>query len=91
MDKDESVLRVECPGCGRVLWVDSASGDVIKSERSRKPKSSLDDLLLKEKQKKAAADSRFLSTAKLREAKKAEAQKRFAAVLDNLDEEPDPD
>ena len=71
MEKENpGVFKVSCPGCHMVLWIDPDTREVIKSERPKKKKGSLDDLLLKEKKKKDETDQRFTSTAELVEKKK---------------------
>ena len=71
MEKNiEGVFQVNCPGCTMVLWIDPETREVIKSERPKKKRGSLDDLLLKEKKKKDESDQRFTSTAELAKKKK---------------------
>ena len=82
-EKNE-VFKVSCPDCHRVLWIDLQSREVIKSERPKKKKGSLDDLLLKEKKKKNEADQRFTSTAELARKKKEDAQEKFEQAFGKL-------
>jgi len=91
MDSSTELIRIECPGCRLVLWVDPVSRDVVKTEKPEKEKASLDDLLIQEKNKKLAADQRFISTARLRDRKKAEARKRFAEALSDVESQEDED
>ena len=85
-EKDD-VFQVNCPGCGLVLWIDPQTREVIKSERPKKKKGSLDDLLIKEKKKKEEADLRFTSTAELAKKKKQVAQERFEKAFGKLKED----
>jgi len=82
--KKKEVFKVSCPDCHKVLWIDSQSREVIKSERPKKAKGSLDDLLLKEKKKKSESDQRFTSTAELARKKKEEAQEKFEQAFGKL-------
>ena len=91
MSDPVKLLKVRCPGCRLVIWVDPATETVIRTEAPAKEKTSLDDLLLQEKQKKSAAEERFLSTVRLRDRKQEEARKRFSEVLSGVDREEDED
>jgi hypothetical protein len=86
MSKPSKLVRVECPGCRLVLWLDPATGDIIKTEKTKKEKASLDHLLVQERQKQLAADKRYSSTAQLRDIKKTEARKRFDEVLSKVED-----
>jgi uncharacterized protein YbaR (Trm112 family) len=86
-DMDERLLEIICPCCRSRLWIDVQNREVIRSERPGKQKASLDELLLKEKQKKEGADGKFLSTAELARRRKAEAQDKFARAFGKADEE----
>jgi hypothetical protein len=81
------VFQVNCPGCNLVLWIDSQTREVIKSERVKKKKGSLDDLLIKEKKKKEEVDLRFTSTAELAKKKKQAAREKFEKAFGKLDED----
>ena len=89
--KDSDVLKVECPCCGSLLWIDSAHKEVIKSERKKKKKGSLDDLLLKERKRKADFEARFESTAELAREKQKEAQKKYTEAFKRMEKRDDED
>ena len=71
-----SVFQVECPGCSSQLWIDSKTEAVIKSEKGKAKRSSLDELLFKEKKKKEAADRRFTATAELAKERQQKAREK---------------
>ncbi len=71
------VLKITCPVCKVVFWIDAESGEVIKTEKRKKKKSSLDELLLIEKMKKKEADRRFDTTSAMEKEKRKEAQKKI--------------
>jgi len=79
------VFQVECSCCRTKLWIDPVSKDVLKSEKAKKKKGSLDDLLLKEKKKKEAVDRRFAATAELAKEKQKIAQEKFEKAFTNLE------
>jgi len=79
------VLKITCPVCRVVLWIDAESREVIKTENQKKKKSSLDELLLKEKKKKSEADRRFDITSAMEKEKRREAQKKFAKAFSDID------
>ncbi len=76
-DKDLKILKAECPCCRSLLWIDINSHEVIEFERKIRKKGNLDELLLKEKERKAGFEARFASTAELAKEKQKEANKRF--------------
>jgi hypothetical protein len=78
------VLKITCPVCRVVFWIDAESGDFIKTEKRKKKKSSLDELLLKEKKKKSEADRRFDTTSAMEKEKRKEAQKKFAKAFSDI-------
>ena len=86
MEKDD-VFQVDCPGCNLVLWIHPQTQQVIKSERPKKKKGSLDDLLIKEKKKKEEADLRCTSTAELAKKKKQVAQEKFEKAFGKLEDD----
>ncbi|MCP5050036.1 MAG: hypothetical protein GY940_22915, partial [bacterium] len=66
-----NIIEIECPDCNSSLWVDVEKKAVIQHKKTEKKKmSSLDELLLKEKEKKAKVDERFLMAKDLEQAKK---------------------
>ncbi len=86
-EKKTSVIHVSCPVCRSVLWIDPVSQGVVKSEKAKKKKGSLDDLLEKEKKRKSEFDRKFEATAELEREKKKKAQEQFAKVFTKI--EPD--
>jgi len=88
-DQKEDIIPVHCPCCRTRLWIDPKSGTVIKSEKAAKEKSSLDDLLAKEKKKQEVMDQRFASTAELARKKKKEARDKFSKAFGSLDNKDD--
>jgi hypothetical protein len=91
MDADQgNVFEVECPCCRAVIWVDRATGAVVKSEKAARKKESLDELLLKEKRKTDGFATKFEATADLERKKRELAKERFAKAMGNIgDEEPE--
>lgn len=82
-----SVFQVDCPSCSAQLWIDPKSEAVIKSEKGKVKRSSLDELLLKEKKKKEEADKRFTATAELAKERQKKARERFEKALTEVDQE----
>jgi len=82
----EGVFEVECPCCRARLWVDGATGGVVKSEKPAKKTESLDELLLKEKRKTDGFATKFEATADLERKKRELAKERFAKAIGNLDD-----
>ena len=82
--KNKKVFQVICPDCQSVLWVDPLSHEVLKSEKMKRKKDSLDEMLLKEKKKKEGFARKFEATAELQEEKQKEARKKFDKAFDDL-------
>jgi hypothetical protein len=88
MDAEQGkVFEVVCPCCRSVVWVDATTGGVVKSERAAKKKESLDELLIKEKQKKDGFATKFEATADLEKKKRELAKEKFARAFGTLDED----
>ncbi len=87
--KKAGVFKVLCPCCEATIWVDPATEGVIKSEKAPKKKSSLDDLLLREKKKAEGMDHKLEATFELQKKKHDEAEARFKSAFDRKDKEGD--
>ncbi len=85
----EDVFKVVCPCCEAAIWVDGKTGAVIKSEKAPKKKSSLDDLLLKEKAKAEGMGRKLEATFELTKKKHDEAEARFKHALEHPEDQED--
>lgn len=83
------MFRVVCPCCHSVLWVDPEIREVIRSEKGRKPKGDLDELLSKEKKRQAEFDHRFDAGFDLQRKRQERAAEIFESVLSKADAEED--
>ena len=84
-EKKSNVFQVHCPVCRSILWIDTMNQDVVKSERSKKQKGNLDELLEKEKKRTSEFARKFEATAELEKEKKKKAQEIFAEALTKID------
>jgi Zn-finger nucleic acid-binding protein len=76
------MIEIECPICHANLWVDTDKKNVVQHKRSeKKTLSSFEELLNKEKQKKAAVDERFSQAQSLEQAKKKKAAEFFEQTI----------
>lgn len=76
------MIEIECPVCHANLWVDTDKKNVVQHKRSeKKNQSSFEELLNKEKQKKAAVDERFSQAQSLEQAKKKKAAEFFEQTI----------
>jgi len=82
----EKTFEVTCPCCQAILWVDPLARSVIKSEKAARKKESLDDLLLKEKKKQEAFETKFEATAEIEKQKRQKAKEKFEKAFDKRDE-----
>jgi len=83
----EELFELECPACRCRIWVDSRDKTVVEYKRSEKmTHSSLEDLLLKEKEKKEKVEERFKKADELQKAKKRQAEEIFLRSLQKKQE-----
>jgi hypothetical protein len=90
MNKEQEkkhVFKVECPNCRCALWIDPITQEVIKAEKSKKEKGSLDELLLKEKKKKEEFERKFEATSELQKEKQRKAREIFERALTDIGKE----
>ena len=88
MSEKKDVFEVVCPCCRAALWVDGVSRTVVKSEKGAgKEKSSLDDLLVKEKQRRDGFERKFEATAELEKKKQEKAREKFDKALSHAGSE----
>lgn len=85
----DSVFPVVCPLCEATLWVDGEAKNVIRSEKAPRKKSSLEDLLLREKKKAEGMDHKLEATFELQKKKHDAAEEKFIKALDHPDEKED--
>ncbi len=85
MKKKARVFQVECSCCFTKLWIDPVTKEVLESEKVKKKKGDLDDLLLKEKKKKEEVDRRFAATAELAKERQKMAKEKFEKAFTDLD------
>ena len=83
----DKVFEIVCPHCQTLIWVDGENKRVLKTEKAAKKKESLDELLLKEKQKKDGLSTKFEATAALEQEKLKKARERFETALGKKDDE----
>ena len=81
------VFQVACPCCGASLWVDGTLREVIRSEKVKKAKGSLDDLVAKEIKREEEMGSKFEATVELHKQRHTAAEERFLKALADADKE----
>jgi Zn-finger nucleic acid-binding protein len=84
--KDEArVFPVVCPCCEATLWVDGETRTVLRSEKAKKKKGSLDDLLVKEHKRQSEFDRKFDATFELQKEKHSKADELFKQALEKAE------
>jgi hypothetical protein len=83
----KKVFRIQCPGCQKVLWIDPVAQQVIRSEKGKRKKGTLDDLLVQEKKKKEGFERKFEATSEMQKERKEKAREIFEKALTNFDKE----
>ena len=84
-EKEKTVFRIQCPGCQKVLWIDPVTHQVIRSEKGKRKKGTLDDLLLQEKKKREGFERKFKATSEMQKERKKKAREIFEKALTNID------
>jgi hypothetical protein len=83
----KKVFHIQCPGCQKVLWIDPVTQQVIRSEKGKSKKGSLDDLLLREKKKREGFERKFEATSEMQKERKEKAREIFEKALNDIDKE----
>jgi len=85
--KDDShVFPVVCPCCGATIWLDGETKSVLRSEKAKKAKGSLDDLLVKEHKRQGEFDRKFDATFELQREKHSQADELFKKALEKAEQ-----
>ncbi len=85
---NKNIFEIVCPHCGACLWIDASLKKCNQSgKRSRRKKESLEDLLAKERERRAAFDRKFEATAELEKKKKEKAREKFEKALEQAEED----
>ena len=82
---DARVYSVVCPCCQATLWIDGETKAVMRSEKAKKIKGSLDDLLVKEHKRQSEFDRKFDATFELQKEKHSKADELFKTALEKAD------
>jgi Zn-finger nucleic acid-binding protein len=84
--EDEAhVYSVVCPCCGATLWIDGGTKSVLRSEKAKKAKGSLDEFLAKEHKRQSEFDRKFDATFELRKEKQSKADELFKKALEKAE------
>jgi Zn-finger nucleic acid-binding protein len=84
--KDEAhVFSAVCPCCGATLWIDGGTKSVLRSEKAKKAKGSLDDFLAKEHKRQSEFDRKFDATFELQKEKHTKADELFKKALEKAE------
>ena len=81
------VFQLHCPCCHTLLWIDPVSHEVIQSEKAKKRKGTLEELLQKEKEKREAFERKFQVTAELEKQRKKRIQEKFKKAFTEVEKE----
>jgi uncharacterized protein with von Willebrand factor type A (vWA) domain len=84
--KDDShVFSLTCPCCEATLWIDVETRAVLRSEKAKRKKGSLDDLLVKEQKRQSEFDRKFDATFELQREKHSKADEMFKKALEKAE------
>jgi len=82
---DSHVFSLVCPCCEATLWVDAETRAVLRSEKPKKKKGSLDDLLVSEHKRQGEFDRKFDATFELQKEKHSQADELFKKALEKAE------
>jgi uncharacterized protein with von Willebrand factor type A (vWA) domain len=88
---DSHVFSIVCPCCEATLWIDLETRAVLRSEKAKKKKGTLDDLLVKEHRRQSEFDRKFDATFELQKEKQAKADDLFKKALEKAEKGEDED
>ena len=80
------VFAVACPCCEATLWVDGGTRSVLRSEKPKRKKGSLDDLVVKEHKRQSEFDRKFDATFELQKEKHSKADDLFKQALEKAEQ-----
>ena len=83
---DSRVFSVVCPCCGATLWLDGETRSILRSEKAKRAKGSLDDLLVKEHKRQGEFDRKFDATFELQREKHSQADELFKKALEKAEQ-----
>ncbi len=84
--KDDShVFSVVCPCCDATVWIDGETRAVLRSEKAKKKKGSLDDLVVSEHKRQSEFDRKFDATFELQKEKHVKADELFKKALEKAE------
>jgi len=85
--KQDRVFSVECPTCRSLIWLDPVTREIMRVEKGKKKKESLDELLSREKEKRETFERKFEATSELQKQKQRKARELFEKALTKADKE----
>lgn len=86
-EKSSDIFEVLCPCCHSVLWIDPVMREVIQFEKGQKKKGSLEELLMKEKEKKAGFERKFQASAELEKKRRKKVKEKFEKAFTKIEKE----
>lgn len=85
--KRGEVFQLHCPCCHSLLWIDPVAQEVIRSEKPKRKKGTLDELLLKEKKKREGVNRKFQATAELEKERWKKIQEKYKKAFTEVEED----
>ena len=83
--EDTPVFSIVCPCCEATLWIDGQTRAVLRSEKAKRKKGSLDELLVKENKRQSEFDRKFDATFELQKEKHSKADDLFKKALEKAE------
>jgi len=76
------IIKITCPECGSILWIDIEKNEVIKKEKSKKElKKELEELIKKEKEKAKQFTDKLETLSEIEKRRKKELEKILSEKL----------
>ena len=84
-EEESHVFSLVCPCCEATLWIDGETKAVLRSEKAKRKKGSLDDLLVKEHKRQSEFGRKFEATFELQKEKHNKADELFKKALEKAE------
>ncbi len=82
------IIKIECPVCKSILYIDVEKQVVVKHEKVKKKKDiSLEELLEQQKKREGILDVKFKGAVELEKRKQKEIEEKIKKALENKEDD----
>ena len=81
-----NLLKVKCPGCKGLLWIDPSDGRIVDHKPADAKKIDLNDFMKSQKTRSSELEEQFKKAKEEKEKRKKQMEKDFLKAKENPDE-----